>query len=206
MNESYIICSYYTMETEYVDVMHQYLLSSLRRLKLKSDVRGVPNLGSWNKNTSFKSKFVRQMLEAHSENIVFLDADAEICKLPEMFESVPEDYLFAAHVLDREAWYNAQFPESEEKELLSGTLFIRNCSESKRIVDDWANECKTTSLWEQKVLANVLKRNKVRLYELPIEYCWIKTLPNGSEPLVRCSEPVIVHNQVSRRLRNTIHD
>jgi hypothetical protein len=121
-----------------------------------------------------------------------------------LFDEIPNEFNFAAHVLNRDAWYNVNFPEDQKKELLSGTLFVRNCAESKEVVKEWIDECKSSKEWEQRVLDRVLKRNNVKVYELPIEYCWIKTLPNGSSPFVKCDNPIIVHNQCSRQLRNQI--
>ena len=136
---------------------------------------------------------------------MFLDSDAEVLQYPNLFDSVPPEFNFACHILDRNKWYNVQFNDTESHELLSGTLFVRNCPESIRIVEEWNLSCKISNLWEQKVLAAVLKKNNVSVYELPLSYCYIKTMPNGDEPFIKCDNPVIVHNQVSRVLKNTIN-
>ncbi len=144
------------------------------------------------------------MLEKHKENIVFIDCDAEVLEYPDLFERIPDSFLFAAHRLNRYLWYNIK--GGEQFELQSGTLFIRNCLESKRIVSEWAMTCKLIpDIWEQKVLDTVLKKNSIDVFELPIEYCWIKTMPNGSQPLVKPNGNIVVqHNQVSRDLRNKV--
>lgn len=204
---SFRICSYYTIDTPYQEVAHDYLMNSLRRMNngIKSDVRGVPSLGSWQKNTSYKAQFVSTMLEHYTDNIVFLDCDAEILRYPDLFDSIPEGYNFACHILDRNRWYGMKFDEHNSKELLSGTLFVRNNKESRIIIKEWELTCRLSpQIWEQQILGMVLKKNNIPIYELPISYCYIKTLPDGREPLVKCESPVITHNQVSRRLRNKL--
>lgn len=201
---SFVICSYYTQNTDYEEVAHNYLMKSIGGLNIKSDIRCVPNLGSWAKNTSYKPQFILEMLEQHTDNIVFVDCDAEIVSYPELFENIPADCNFAAHILDRSKWYGVKFEEQNSKELLSGTLWIRNNKESRTIVQEWNMACKISPVWEQKVLGMVLKKNDVHVYQLPIEYCYIKTLPSGEVPIVKCNDPVIVHNQCSRLYRNKI--
>jgi hypothetical protein len=203
----FVICSYYTLGTPYQGVAHEYLMKSVKNLpkEVRTDIRGVPDLGSWQRNTGYKAEFVRNMLEHHTENVVFLDCDAEILQYPELFETIPDEYNFACHTLDRNKWYGTEFHESQTKELLSGTLFIRNNKESRVIVQEWAMTCCISpQIWEQVILGMVLKKNNIPVYDLPISYCYIKTLPDGREPLVKCDSPVIIHNQVSRKLRNRV--
>jgi hypothetical protein len=175
-------------------------------LGLKSDIRGVGNLGSWSANTSFKATFILQMLEKHQEDIIFVDADAEILEYPKLFEEIPEEYNFGAHILDRNSWYQRDYGK-DRYELLSGTLFIRNNERSKEIIKLWVEECgKYPNKWEQKIFKEVLEKNKEKIYQLPLEYCYIKTLPDGSEPNIKCDRPVIVHNQVSRKLKQIVNE
>jgi len=203
--DKFIVTSYYTINTQYQQVIHDYLMTSLRKVNVESDIRGVENLGSWSANTSYKPTFILQMLNKHPDkNIIFLDADAEILEYPRLFEEIPEEHNFAAHVLDRNSWYNTKFNDNESTELLSGTFFVRNNEESRRIINIWIQECGRTKEWEQRVLRRVLKECSVKLYELPLSYCYIKSLPNGGEPFVKCDNPIVVHNQVSRKLRNVI--
>jgi len=199
----FIICSYYTIDTPYAEVVHNYLMKSLNSLNLKSDIRGVENLGSWQLNTSFKPTFILQMLEKHKEeNVVFVDADAEVLEYPSLFDEIPEQYTFASHTLDRGEWYNNN---ETRQELLTGTLWIRNCERSKEIIREWIDECAKTKNWEQRVLEQVLFKNNEKVFQLPVEYCWIKTLPNGNDPYVKPVGKIFVrHNQVSRELKKQI--
>jgi len=199
--KSFIIVSYYTLNTPYQKVAHDYLMRSLSKLDMESDVRGVNSLGTWQRNTLFKATFVKQMLDIHAnKNIVFLDADAEVLKYPALFDEIPEEYSIAAHYLDRGKWYrNGDI----SKELLSGTLFVRNNNDAKRIVNKWEHACNSHKMiWEQFLLQATVEQEKSLVYELPIEYTWIKSLPNGSAPFVKPNGPIYIqHNQVSRKLK-----
>jgi len=202
---NFIITSYYTLDTPYQQVAHDYLMSSVKRLGVPSDIRGVKNLGSWQKNTSFKATFCKLMLEKYPDkNIIFLDADAELLQYPKLFEEIPDDCAVAAHILDRDKWYGTQFPEGQKEEFLSGTLFLRNKLLTRLMVNKWIENCNDT-VWEQTVLWNVLKGSGFNIYELPIEYCYMDSRPGGLPPLVKPENEVVVrHNQVSRKLRNII--
>lgn len=199
----FIITSYYTIDTPYQQVVHDYLMNSLNKLDIKSDIRGVEDLGSWQQNTSYKPIFIKRMLEKYPEtDIVFVDADAEVLSYPKLFDEIPEEYDIAVHILDRDCWYNRKFGENENKELLSGTLLIRNNSRTRALVDRWIRDCLSRPFeWEQVILQRVLTENNIKVYELPLSYCYIKTMPLGEAPFVKCDDAVIVHNQVSRRLK-----
>ena len=205
---NFIICSYFTLGTPYQEVAHKYLMHSLSAIKDReflSDICAVPNKGNWQANTSYKPEFILQMLKKHKGlNIIFLDADAEVLRYPDLFEKIPHDCHVAAHLLDRVKWYKHEI--GERKELLSGTLFIRNSPLGHAIINEWAHICKLyPHLWEQALLQRVLIEMEVKLYELPLEYAYINSLPNGDKPHVGCEDPIVVHHQVSRQLKNKVH-
>jgi hypothetical protein len=180
-------------------------MKSLEKMELESDIRGIQSLGNWQRNTSFKATFVKLMLDLHPDrNIIFLDADAEILKHPELFDQIPEEYHLAAHFLDRDKWYNRQ--AGEQKELLSGTLFVQNNAESKKVVEAWEQACRSHKMvWEQYLLQVLVEQDKIRIYELPVEYAWIKTLPNGDAPHVKPNGHIVIqHNQVSRKYKKAV--
>jgi hypothetical protein len=202
-NDDFIITSYYTVGTPYVDVCNKFLAPSVNLLCLLSDIKGVDSRGSWSKNTSYKPEFLKMMMNVHKENIVFVDADAEIKIHPELFSRIPEGYYIAAHILDKNAWYGKEYRQNRY-ELLSGTLWFRNCDKSRSILETWDDACKATNSWEQRVLQDVLNQMGIEPYALPLSYCYINTLPGEKAPIVKVDDPVIIHHQVSRKLKNAI--
>lgn len=201
---SFVICAFVTQNTPYEEVAQNYLIPSLEKLELPYDLQLIDNLGSWNKNTSYKATFAKEMLKKHKgSNIVILDADARILEYPEIFDEIPNDYDIGAFILDRDTWYKNSYGK-DRYEFLSGTLFIRNSALGNFLVNQWELECKNTNEWEQKVLFKVLKRFDAKIYTLPMSYCYITSLPDGSKPNIPCEKPVILHYQVSRKYRKIV--
>jgi hypothetical protein len=196
------VCFYATVNTPYIEIARDYVLASLVKLNIPYDYEIVPNLKSWHRNTAYKATFAKRMLTKHKENIVLLDADCKVFQYPELFKFIPEDFNIAAHVLDHNSWYQNG---SNKHELLTGTLFLRNNERTHYLVDIWNHLCQTTpDTWEQLILKNVLRDNNEAIYELPLSYCYIDTLPDGAKPFVFCDNPVVVHYQASRVLKRQI--
>ena len=196
----YLIISYATKNTPYEKILDEYLLKSVRNLGLAYYAELIDDLGTWYKNTAYKPKFILDTLDKFKDQcLVFVDADATIEKEPSLFLELPEYYDIAVHFLDRNRWYGHQ--DINNIELLSGTIFLRNNDHIKRLVKHWHEEAERTQEWEQKVLQRILKQHiDINIYELPLSYCYIKTLPDGREPLIKL-DPVILHHQVSRQLK-----
>lgn len=174
-NKTPLFVSYYTKGTIY-EWKVRTLESSLKKLWLKYDIVGIENLGSWQKNTYHKAKFIREMLDKHPHNdLVFVDADAVVWEYPELFENINED--IAVRVF-------------KGKEILSGTVFVKNSDRGKEIINRWIEiNKKYSNRWEQKNLADVLKNYEFK--PLPDEYCYIQGLEKRKKA-------VIEHFQASR--------
>lgn len=201
----FIITSYYTKNTPYERVADEYLIPSLKKLDCKWLVKSVENLGSWQLNTSFKPRFILEMLETNpGVDVVFVDCDARITSYPVLFDEIPNCYYFAAYILDRQQWYRKEYSNQDRFELLSGSIWFRNCEESKKLIKEWISSVEDRRIWEQRVLFEIVKRNLIPIYPLPISYCWIVSLPDGSVPFVKCDKPIIEHYQKSRELKSII--
>jgi len=192
-----IYISYFTKSTPYDHVAKSHLIPSLKRWNLRCDVQGLPSLGNWLSNVSLKPKFILDMLNKHKEDVVFLDADATIEQKPELLDNIPSEYDIAVHYLDWNTWYG----KGNKKELLSGTMFLRNNPKVKSLYEEWYKESKKYKRWEQLILEDIIKeRGDIKVYELPLSYCYIKSRPNDKQPLVLLN-PVILHHQVSRKYK-----
>lgn len=202
---NFIIGSFYTEHTPYEEVAHNYLLKSCIDILNKSPIiLTSKNYGNWYRNVAEKPKIILDLFNILKDNVclVFLDADATIEQYPKLFEEIPEEYDIAFHYLDWATWYG--YKDSKVKELLTGTMFFRNNDKTRELCLEWHCESVKTTEWEQKVLQRILSKYDLKIYELPIEYCYIKTLPNGNEPLVKINNPVIIHHQLSRELKKRL--
>lgn len=181
----------------------QHLLTSLDKLRIPYYIETIENKGTWLKNVAEKPAVAYRALENNpSKNIVLLDADSEILQYPKLFNEIPEKYDLACHFLEWESWYG--YKENKTKELLTGTMFLRNNDKVKELCKQWYDRANNNHEWEQKSLASVVTNSNIKIYNLPLSYCYIFTLPNGKEPLVKIDNPHIVHYQASRRYRKII--
>ncbi len=200
-----IIGSFYTTETPYKTVAEKYLIPSCKKLGLEYKiVETFPNYKSWWRNVAEKPAIILDMLSSclsSDECLVFLDADAEILQYPKLLFEIPKEYDISFHTLSWEDWYG--YPNSKIFEILSGTIFLRNRKNVKELCKEWYSEAIKTNIWEQKVLERIINNHNLNIFPLPIEYCYMRTRPNGEEPLVKC-EPIIAHNQVSREMKRKI--
>jgi hypothetical protein len=184
---SYLIVSYYTNNTLYEQEAQKFILS-LKKFAIPYYVEGVENLGSWQKNTSYKPTFIKKMLLKFPESsIVWVDCDAQFFAYPTLFDNLSCDV--AIYVYDgKEYKHKNWIPE-----LLSGTVYFRNCPKVLDFVEQWEKLCREHfGVWDQKHLASVLK-NDFEL--LPGEYCKIV------DKMQYIKNPVIVHYQASRIVR-----
>lgn len=185
----YIIVSFYTPEytndvlkltksVEQFDLPYHFEL--LKHLPLD----GAQKQKNWSKNAYQKANFIKKMMSLFPDkNIVWLDADAIVQQNTALFDNMPECDI-AVHY-------------HKGKELLTGTLYIRNNPTMEKIIDKWiAKNEKSTHFLEQKNLEEVLKENtNVIIHNLPASYCKIFDSP------VETINPVIEHFQSSRKWR-----
>ena len=196
-----IIISYYTKETPYYKVMYKYLFPSLMRWKLPYHIQGIKNLRNWQQNTHYKATFILECLEKFKQSVVFLDADAQILKYPELFFKLEkEDYDLSLHYLDWYYFWRGQ-KGHPKRDALSGTLYLAYNKKVIAFLKDWIAKNKIDTKWEQRNMQEVLKlwKSKLKIYNLPIEYIAIKKRNNKVPDYIK--DPVIVHNQVSRELK-----
>jgi hypothetical protein len=212
MNNHWVIGTFFTEDTPYQQVYMDYLLKSLDRDTAKDPrlatktlmTEIIPNQGSWHANVAQKPAIILKQLQELPENscLCFVDADATFEQYPIMFDETHVGYDLAVHLLDWNAWYGYN-ENPPRRELLSGTIFIRNNAKTRRLCQVWHEEALRSNEWEQAVLARVLPQSGVVWFDLPLSYCYIKTRPGGLPPLVQC-DPVILHHQASRTLKRTV--
>lgn len=193
---NYIVVSYYTEDTPY-KAQAMRLAASLERFGLPWHIEAVPNLGSWQKNTHHKATFLLQMKAKFAgKAIIFLDADAEIKRYPELFGKLKCDI----GVCYRDY---ALFPcrsKRHGKELLSGTLFIANNMKIHKLLERWIEINDSTTRWEQLNLVEALeeKSKHLKITEIPPSYCTIFDWMRGIK------DPVIIQHQASRKYKRLV--
>lgn len=190
--ENFVVISYFTSKTPYQEEAKK-LEGSLKKFNIPHRIMEMPNLRDWQKNTHQKAVFIRKCMDIfyNTEFLVWVDADAIFHKYPVLFDQL--DCELAVHFRN---WKHGR------DELLSGTMFIKNCSAMKDIVNEWIQvNRKNKGTWEQRNLQRVIKRvdHLMKIVKLPVEYCCIFDDEKREK-----IDPVIEHFQASRRFRRMI--
>ncbi len=182
--------------------MNTHLLPSLKKYQLTYEVKAVEDLGSWQKNTAYKSEFVLDMLLKHKKSVIFIDADATIQRFPALFEQISSEFDIAVHYQDWwKQWRNNDC--GKRFDLLSGTIMFRYNERVLALVRNWTEKMKSSGEWEQKILQKLTEENQeIKIYKLPVEYCTV-IMHNKSIPkYIKSEEVVILHHQKSRQYKN----
>lgn len=200
--DTFIVTALITADTPYELLAAQHLIPSLDKLKIPYYIEAMENQHNWLKNVAMKPLVILNAMEKYPNlNIVCLDVDAEVLQFPSLFNSIPEEFDIACHILDWDSWYGYS---DHVKELLTGTILIKNTEKNKELVKEWYVRSTNSIEWEQKVLQKLIIEKYIKVFELPVDYCYIKSLPNGQPPLVRVDNPIIIHHQASRKLKRFI--
>jgi len=182
----WIVVGYYTENTLYVRKA-KTLIETLDLNNILYYIEAIDNLGSWWKNTNYKPTFIKRMLKEFPDyDIIYVDVDSRFLRYPILFDTLDCD--IAVHEFDRSNW-----PKGKGREVLSGTIFLRNNERVFNLVEKWEEQCKKNpKIWDQKSLEKILDGN---FYRLPGEYCKIFGL------MEEVKEPIIIQYQSSRGVR-----
>lgn len=193
-----LVIAYFTVDTPYQHEA-EALKESLNGLGYGYWIVGVPNLGSWQKNTQYKAQFIKHALEKFSgKPLLYLDVDSIMVSEPEIFNNLKAD-IAAVHF-------------AHKGELLSGTLWLGNTAACNELVKKWIqiNEKYPETLpngkhaWDQRTLKMAIKETKnINYVELPQAYTWIAGLTQ-----MRCPEektPIIMHTRGAKRFKRLIN-
>jgi len=188
----FIVVGYYTRNTLY-EASSKVLIRSLERHGIPYCIEGIDTIGSWYKNTGYKPTFLLRMIDKFPDcSIVYVDVDAEFLAYPKLFDnwSTLTHVNVGVYVFDRSNYRRS----AKGKEVLSGTIFLNNNKEVRNILLKWQKlQNSKPNTWDQKNLEHVLNG---RFSLLPPEYCKI------FDRMEKVTEPVIVHYQHSRKVKN----
>jgi hypothetical protein len=182
------IVAYYTKDTPY-ETLVPIFEKPLLNMNVDYTIKGVPNRGEWVANTCIKPEFILEMLDTFPQNIVYIDIDAIVRKYPILFDTLDAD--IAVHYL-------------HDKELLSGTIFLRNNEIVRKLLKMWILSVKSKLTWDQKALQRILDNlqdhnlSQLKVVKLPPQYTKIFDIMKDVQ------DPVIEHFQASRRFKRAL--
>ena len=192
---SYKVISYFTKNTPYEQEADN-LRESLVKFNIPHKIYAEDNLGNWTKNTQLKAKVIHRALNEFEDDILWIDSDAIVYGELDFFQNLNCD-LSVYHLISR---YNPF-------ELLSGTLFYKNNSKVKQIVQEWINLNDNNNEWDQRNLQAIIEKpenkNNIIIEKLPLPYIVIN---NYQKHQGRLKSPAIIkHFQASRRIKALIN-
>jgi len=192
------IVSFYTKETLYqLDV--QNLIASCEKFNIEAVIQGIAPHSSWELNCAYKPYFIYEKLRELQRPLLWVDADAVFEQKPAILDVFSAD--LAVHI-------EASLSPDHRSKVRSGTVFINYTDKGVELVRQWAEECNKIltaggEFLDQVALRNVVLANKnyADIRSLPLSYVKIFDHPRD---LAEVQNPVIVHYQASRRLKQTV--
>lgn len=160
------------------------LIESAAKFMLDLVVERVGSRGTWEKNTGIKPEVVLRHLE-EGEPFIITDADS-------VFKQDIDEEIF------ENSYLSIRYKGGVE--LLSGTMFFRPAKHIQFLAEEWLRRVPTDyKTPEQQHLADAILETNTEIKLLPDTYCAIfDETPN-------IDNPVIVHHQASRKMRNGIN-
>jgi len=184
-NDIYFV-SMYTEGTPYQEES-KILQNSFKKFNIPHEIYGVKPQGSWVKNTHLKPSLILDAMQKHNKDIIWVDCDAEILQEPSWFNHINCDIA-----------YHTIMPR---KEMLTGTVYFKNCGRIKDFLQRWHSLNAVSKLPDAMNFQALMEReNFLRIEDMPPEYVKIfdsKEMGNG--------QPVIIHNQASRRFKQIVN-
>ncbi len=192
---NFVIISAFTVGTPY-EIEVQKLHDSIRRFDLPHKIYPMQDHGDWFTNCHHIIEVIEQGLSDFPDaNIVWLDADAVILKDPILFSTFPHD--LGAH--------RRKNKKGDGYHWNTGTIFYRNNEKVRERIQAMVLNMRAYYSGKAEVyydvdwmLANADKLN-LDLGELSTSYSIIFDTKQPEELAV---DPVIIHNQASRRFKN----
>lgn len=183
--EPFTIISFFTENYTHEIVR---LWKSVMRYELPYCFEKVKPKPTWVETVSYKPKFILKKLEEYKAPVIWIDADAQVIRRPDLFYEL-DDYDLAYYTRNRDGYV----------ELLSGTMYLNYNQQVLTLVEQWAElaeQWAKSNVWEQKILQELEPKTKLRVFDFPVGYCQIFDQQDMLQ------EPgVVVHFQASRKVK-----
>ncbi len=202
-SKNWITVSFYTPDNAYAKVFNERLGKSLKEIPgIPNKIYQMPSRGSWLNNIAIKPEIIKRAMFETGKHVLWVDADAMFTSYPTLMDVMPDNCDLMYHTLDHRAWYGTN---TNRMEVFNGTIYLRNNVKMHIFLDEWIARCKANSkLGEHRHFESLVKSNMgIVAYDLPQQYAYITSLPNGNKPKVEIIDPIICHYQASRQHRKT---
>ncbi len=173
------LISFYTKDTIYEKEVED-LKHSCEALSIDHYIEERKDLGTWEKNCAQKPLFIYECLKKFKRPLLWVDADGIVLKKPSIDLKLCDFGLYFNNFRTRHA--------------RSATIYIRPTESAKQFLLLWYETLqKKSHLHDQPVMIDLLRKEKIKVAKLPIEYMQI--FDRDKVPL---EKTVILHFQASR--------
>lgn len=174
------------------------LVRSLQAHGQEYCAREVADLKSWGSNTNHKPQFLLGMDEEFpGRSLVWVDADARMRAQPTLLHELAADVEDAPAL----AYHTWRGPLGRHG-ACSGTVFLAPGATRRRLLREWDVACRAAppEVWDQESMARAALGLGIQHAELPVEYCQIYDLVQGTQrPTPHPGGKVVIeHMQASR--------
>lgn len=205
---NWIAISAFTRNTPYELEAHR-LRASLLTFGVPFVIYDYESQGSWKLNCEYNDHIRRAAFDTFlGKNILWLDADAELMKYPDLFD----DYGYDLGIYKRIHTEKQKEQTGADYHWDTGTMFMKNKPEVRKLVGILGsiNPVDNGAGWMLErfnkavndVIAGV-SESKLRIGTLPVTYSYIFDTKQPEEVKYKV-EVVIKHHQASRRLKDKI--
>ena len=157
-----IFISYYTSGA-YKKVMEDNLLPTLEEFHLPYYIEEVKGIKNWHDGTDYKATFILECLKKFKDDVVFIDADAQIVDLPSLFYEIPKKYDIAVHYLDWGGFWRGT-EGSHHYELCSGTMLFRYNERTICLCEDYIKRCEKRKIKSRtKSITRHIRQRRIRI-------------------------------------------
>lgn len=152
---------------------------------------------TWRQRCAFKARFCRIVRDSYKGQLLWIDADAEVCGSLEALSAFSEEQCdIVVHRPDR-----AKYPLINSR-LMSGTILMNDTGGCRIALSAWEAAAAASGhiKYDQEILEDVLQSlgSRVRVGQLPAKYIAVDLMPDIFPTAT------IKHHQASRTLKDKI--
>ncbi len=189
------VVNYYTSQDPYPKYAAK-LRESCAALKVPCMSVELKDTGRWVSNCAIKGPFMLNCMRILSRPILWIDADAELKKRPDLLRDIEVDfgvYSFGGERKRKACGRVVNLPDDwpdPPKWFNSGTIFINNTLGGMDLLYKWAHLCRLDDgQWDQWTLQQAWCDIRPSTVWLPQSWCAIKGRCKG--------DPVVFHHLAS---------
>ncbi len=190
--DNVIFTSFYTRDPIYAKHA-EGLMKTLDTFNLKYDIESIESdpTKTWINNVIYKPIYILKKMNQYSCPVVWLDVDARVRSIPELFFECDKDIAFHARDMEKSAPWGR-----------TGTILLNNTDVTKEFIKQWYVTCVEEKCADHIGFNILLRKNKhnMDVQVLPVAYCYIFDNVGDKHRLEQSewASPVIEHLQASR--------